>query len=161
MNNNQDLNNTNPTNLNTIPVQPPVPPQAIPQQTVESNQNKIPPVNNIIPTPDDSPNIQNENVISAMNIGDSNSQTQVPLEQQNYNETSITDLNVDGQYNRMEKIPDYVNSPEVRENINPTKKNTITITKEMKTVLIIVGIMLIFIMFMPFLFDLVNKIRFH
>ena len=62
----------------------------------------------------------------------------------------------------MEKAPDYVNSPEVKENINPTKKNTITITKELKTVIIIVGVMLAFvIIIMPLLFDLINKIRFH
>ena len=61
----------------------------------------------------------------------------------------------------MEKVPDYVRDPEVQENIHPTKKDTVTITKEMKTVLIIVGVMLAFIIIMPFLFDLVSKIRFH
>ena len=196
MNNNQDLNNVTPTNINSIPVIPPtqtpvsapMPAQPVEQiqQPVGNNQNPIPPVNNIIPdennnlseipnvstqqnsvvnnvTQNTTPIIQNDNnAINALNIGDNNNQTQVSLEPQNYNETSINDLNVDGGYNHMEKAPDYVNSPEVKENINPTKKNTITITKELKTVIIIVGVMLAFvIIIMPLLFDLINKIRFH
>ena len=197
MNNNQDLNNTTPMNINSIPVIPPTqtpvsapmpvqPVVQMQQQPVVNNQNSIPPVNNIIPdennnlseipnvstqqnsvvnnvTQNTTPIIQNDNnAINALNIGDNNNQTQVSLEPQNYNETSINDLNVDGGYNHMEKAPDYVNSPEVKENINPTKKNTITITKELKTVIIIVGVMLAFvIIIMPLLFDLINKIRFH
>ena len=201
MNNNQDLNNVTPTNINSIPVIPPtqtpvsapMPAQPVEQiqQPVGNNQNPIPPANNIIPNENNSlseiPNVSNQpnsvvnnvmpnqasqntapiiqndnNTINALNIGDNNNQTQVSLEPQNYNETSITDLNVDGVYNHMEKAPDYVNSPEVKENINPTKKNTITITKELKTVIIIVGVMLAFvIIIMPLLFDLINKIRFH
>lgn len=196
MNNNQDLNNVTPTNINSIPVIPPTqtpvsapmpvqPVVQMQQQPVVNNQNSIPPVNNIIPdennnlseipnvstqqnsvvnnvTQNTTPIIQNDNnAINALNIGDNN-QNQVTPEPQNYNETSITDLNVDGVYNHMEKAPDYVNSPEVKENINPTKKNTITITKELKTVIIIVGVMLAFvIIIMPLLFDLINKIRFH
>ena len=196
MNNNQDLNNTTPMNINSIPVIPPTqtpvsapmpvqPVVQMQQQPVVNNQNSIPPVNNIIPdennnlseipnvstqqnsvvnnvTQNTTPIIQNDNnAINALNIGDNN-QNQVTPEPQNYNETSITDLNVDGVYNHMEKAPDYVNSPEVKENINPTKKNTITITKELKTVIIIVGVMLAFvIIIMPLLFDLINKIRFH
>lgn len=197
MNNNQDLNNATPMNINSIPVIPPTqtpvsapmpvqPVVQMQQQPVVNNQNQIPPVNNIIPNENNNlsemqnisaqqnsvvnnaiqntaPIIQNDNnAINALNIGDNNNQTQVSLEPQNYNETSINDLNVDGGYNHMEKAPDYVNSPEVKENINPTKKNTITITKELKTVIIIVGVMLAFvIIIMPLLFDLINKIRFH
>lgn len=201
MNNNQDLNNVTPMNINSIPVIPPtqtpvsapMPAQPVvqmQQQPVVNNQNPIPPANNIIPNGNNNlseipnasiqpnsavnnvmpnqvsqntaPIIKNDNnAINALNIGDNN-QNQVTSEPQNYNETSITDLNVDGVYNHMEKAPDYVNSPEVRENINPTKKNTITITKELKTVIIIVGVMLAFvIIIMPLLFDLINKIRFH
>lgn len=168
MNNNQDFSNTQTPNVNSIPVIPPVPMQPVNTNTAENNQNINPLVENVpqveentnkfinVPT-----NMQNsQNIINELNIGD-NTSNQTPQEAQNYNETSIADLNVDGKYNRMEKAPEYVNSPEVRENINPTKKNTVTITKELKTVLIITGIILVFIIIMPVLFELLSKIRFH
>ena len=166
MNNNQGLNNVSPMNINSIPVVPPAQPQIQPQPVVNPQVNNTTPVQNsavVSKNPTGTPSVQENYAINALNIGDNNNQNQVQPqpEQQKYNETSITDLNVDGQYNRMEKIPDYVNSPEVQENIHPTKKNTVTITKEMKTVLIIVGVMLAFILIMPVLFDLLNKIRFH
>ncbi len=165
MNNNQDLNNNQAPNLNNIPVIPPTQTPQAGQPMVNNTQNITPPTNNtqtqnkFINVQPSAPSIQTENAINALNIGyDDN---KIKSEPQNYNDTSINDLNIDGQYNRMEKMPDYVRDPEIQENIHPTKKDTVTITKEMKTVLIIVGVMLAFIIIMPFLFDLVSKIRFH
>jgi len=70
----------------------------------------------------------------------------------NYNETSLNDLNVDGSYNQMLK-PDYSNDPKVIENLQGPKKNTVTITKELKTFFLIAIVLLIFIFVMPYIFD--------
>ncbi len=78
-----------------------------------------------------------------------------------YNETLLTDLNVEGTYNNMDNPPDYTTDPKVMANIHPEKKNTITIGKELKTFFIIALVLLVFIFLMPILADLVNKIRFH
>ena len=78
-----------------------------------------------------------------------------------YNETSLSDLNVEGTYNNMNAAPDYISDPQVMANIHPEKKNTITITKEIKTFIVIALVLLVFILIMPYLFDLFNKIRFH
>ena len=79
------------------------------------------------------------------------------------NNTYINDLNVDGSYNRIEKMepPSYVNDPQVRENMDSNKKNTVTITKELKTVIIMALVMLVFIFIMPVIFDLIRNIRFN
>ena len=74
-------------------------------------------------------------------------------------ETYLNDMNVNGAYNKME-APEYVNDQKVVENINAPKKNTITITKELKTIIIISLILLVFIFIMPVIFDLVTNIRF-
>ena len=81
----------------------------------------------------------------------------------NTNETYLNDLNVDGSYNRIQKeeAPSYVNDPKVIENMNQNKKNTIPVTKELKTVVIIALILLVFIFAMPILFDLINNLRFN
>ena len=74
MNNNQDLNNTTPMNINSIPVIPPtqtpvsapMPAQPVVQmqQPVGNNQNPIPPANNIIPNGNNNlseiPNVSNQ-----------------------------------------------------------------------------------------------------
>ena len=80
-----------------------------------------------------------------------------------YNETSISDLNVEGAYNNMNVRPDYTSDPKVMEIIHPdpAKKNTVKIGKELKTFFIIAAILLAFIMVLPNLFDLLNNIRFR
>ena len=78
-----------------------------------------------------------------------------------HNDTSLADLNVEGTYNNMNNPPDYTTDPKVMANIHPEKKNTITIGKEVKTFFIIAMVLLVFILLMPILFDLFNKIRFH
>ena len=57
--------------------------------------------------------------------------------------------------------PDYVNDKQVKDNMEAPKKNTVTVSKELKTVIVIAAILLIFIIVMPFLFDLISNIRFH
>ncbi len=76
-----------------------------------------------------------------------------------FNETSINDLNVDGAYNKLPSI-DYSNDPQVIANIkNMEKKNTIKISKELQTFFIIVVILFLFILVMPYIFDLVRDIK--
>ena len=84
-----------------------------------------------------------------------------PAEPSSYGESAIEGLNVKGNYNQLEKEPDYVNDPQVRENMNPTKKNTVTISKELKTVIIIAIVLLVFIFVIPTIFELINKARFN
>lgn len=82
-----------------------------------------------------------------------------------YNETSLTDLNVDGTYNNLEKQEktpvDYMNDPQVQANLNKQQKKTVTITKELKTVIILVLILFAFVFIMPTLADYFNKLRFR
>ena len=81
----------------------------------------------------------------------------------NEQEAYINNLNVDGAYNRMEKseVPEYINDPQVRENMDPHKKNTVPITKELKTVIIIAIVLLVFIFIMPEVFDWISNLRFN
>ncbi len=80
-----------------------------------------------------------------------------------YNETTINDLNVEGTYNNMQVNPtvDYMNDPQVQENLNRQKKKTVPISKELKTVFILVLVLFIFTFIIPILSDLINKLRFH
>lgn len=78
-----------------------------------------------------------------------------------YNDTSISDLNVEGTYNNLNVAPDYTTDPKVMAIIHPDKKNTVTIGKELKTFLLIAAVLLVFIFVLPNLFELFNKIRFH
>ena len=76
-----------------------------------------------------------------------------------YNETSINDLNVQGNYNNILQN-DYRNDPRVIENLKQKEKKTITITKELKIVIIIVVILFIFIFIIPYIFDFIREIRY-
>lgn len=76
----------------------------------------------------------------------------------NYNETSLYDLNIEGNYNQMIK-PDYSTDPKVIENIEKTKKNTISITKELKTFFLIALVLFAFIIIMPYIFDTFRNIN--
>ena len=81
------------------------------------------------------------------------------LSQNEFNETSLNDLNVEGGYNNIERT-DYSQEPQVRANIDGQKKNTITITGEMKTLIIIALVLLIFVFAMPYIFDLIREIKY-
>ena len=110
--------------------------------------------NQITPSviPQQQPNVTNNNQFINQNVNNN---------QNVHNEASINDLNIDGTYNNMNVKPDYVNDPKVLENMNEPKKNTIKVNKEMKTFILIALFLLVFIILMPVLFDLLNKVRFH
>lgn len=179
MNNNENYNNGfTPTGNtpNNIPVTPPVE-NVFNNQNMEANYHP-----NIIPnndssfvaTPNNSYTEQPINVENNVNPNNLNNQqsTDINLNEQmmnnidinntvnNQDNDMINNLNIDGTYNGIQ-APDYVNEPIVRENIVGQKKNTITITKELKTVIIIALVLLVFIIIMPIFFDLLNNIRFH
>lgn len=78
----------------------------------------------------------------------------------NQNEASLTDLNVDGSYNQLEGQK-YLSDPNVIKNINETKKKSVPISKELKTVIIITVFLLVFIIIMPMIFEFINDIRFN
>ena len=85
--------------------------------------------------------------------------TNIQIENDNQ-QTYLNELNVNGTYNKLES-PQYENNQEKIDNQNNSKKNTITITKELKTIIIIALILLVFIFVMPNIFDLLNNFRFH
>ncbi len=133
---------------------------------INNNQNNF--NNTVVPGQN-----QQTQMLSQMNI-DNNSMQQVNNSElanlnnnytnqstQSYNDTSINDLNVDGTYNRMNVAPEYVNDQQVKENIQAPKKNTVPISKELKTVFVIALILLAFIIVMPMLFDLLNNLRYQ
>ena len=104
-----------------------------------------------------------EPVTPTPDVGSDKTESFINTEQ---SETSLSDLNVDGTYNRMNVAPDYVNDPKVMEILHPEqvpekKKNTLTITKEIKMVFVIALVLFAFIMLIPYISDIVNKIRFH
>lgn len=76
-----------------------------------------------------------------------------------FNETSINDLNIQGNYNNTE-TNNYRNDPQVIANLNNTQKKTITITKELKLVIIIALVLFVFIFIMPYIFDFIQNIKY-
>ena len=78
----------------------------------------------------------------------------------NQNNTMINDLNVEGSYNQLENIP-YANEERVIQNINENKKKTVTISKELRTVIILALILLLVILFMPNISEFINDFRFN
>ena len=80
----------------------------------------------------------------------------------NYSETALNDLNVDGTYNKLNsdyyQPKDYVNDPAVRENMNPKKKNTVVISQELKMIFLIAMGLLLFIFVMPVISDFIRGI---
>lgn len=162
MNNNQDFNNLPnspiPNSLtNMVPTVPNKPNQNTinnNSQTLEQNQNNLylnqP---NAITNNNQEQNISNNNIINQQQnkfINYNNSPS----------ETSIADLNVEGSYNQLEK-PSYANDPQVKQNMAEHKKNTVPISKELKTVIVIALILLIFIIIIPIIFEFINDIRFN
>lgn len=136
MNNNQDFNN-------------------LPNSPIPNS------LTNMVPTVPNQPN-QNNLYLNQPNAITNNNQEQNKFI--NYNnspsETSIADLNVEGSYNQLEK-PSYTNDPQVKQNMAEHKKNTVPISKELKTVIVIALILLIFIIIMPIIFEFINDIRFN
>ena len=165
MNNNQNINDMNANN--NIPVSSPVPQNPINQNAsnVQSNSINNQSSNQFINTNAFQPNVISQNGIPLPTNNQEVSQNVVSNQQvqqmQTYNESSINDLNVDGSYNRLNVPPEYVNDVKVKENIEAPKKNTVPISKELKTVIVIALILLVFILVMPFLFDLISNLRFH
>lgn len=139
----------------------------------ENNNRFINNVSNVNSTNLDLSNTTSSNEVTSpiatMNVEDAKLKAQVVEEQQNQfinkesirNETSLNDLNVDGKYNKLDKSP-YSDEEKVRDNIDNRQKNNIKITldHEKKVFLIIVAVMLVFIIIMPFIFDLIENIRF-
>lgn len=126
-----------PTNNNYEPYQQPMPQ---PQNTYLTN---TPPTQNNPLPQNQIPN--NINQIS-QNINNQPST--------NLAATPLTDLNIDGTYNKLNKeIP-------TQEVNHQTKKNTITLTKENKVFIIIFIVMLLFLLILPYIFDLTRKIKY-
>lgn len=148
MNNNQDFNNlpNSPIPNNLTNMAPTVPNQP--------NQNNL-----YLNQPNALTNNNQE-----QNVSDNNIINQQQNKFINYNnspsETSIANLNVEGSYNQLEK-PSYANDPQVKQNMAEHKKNTVPISKELKTVIVIALILLIFIIIMPIIFEFINDIRFN
>lgn len=89
------------------------------------------------------------------NMQQQNMQTQEPQD------SSINSMNIKDNYNNLDK-PGYVSDAQVVENMNNySQKKTIPITKELKTVIAITVVLLIFIIVMPMLFDLISNLRFN
>ena len=173
MNNNPNVNNSF---INNVPNNNPVPNNNLGSVDVTQNQpntqNSVPasaPQNNVV-TLGTVSNVTYADTIGNIDYGtppvDPNTVESQPSNPENfinndYNETSISDLNVEGTYNNMNVPPDYTTDSKVMANLHPEKKNTITIDKELKTFFLIAIVLLLFIFVLPNLLDVINKIRFH
>ena len=147
MNNNQNnaQNAVLPDNLN------PTNPTVQPNNPSVNNENNNRFINN---------NVMDTEIKDLPNMQPMNQQPQQNVQQQQ--ETSINSMNIKDNYNNLDK-PGYVNDTQIVENMNnfSKKKTTIPITKELKTVIVITVILLIFIIIMPMLFDLISNLRFN
>ena len=127
----------------------------------DNNQNNNNPINtNPINT-----NQVNTNPVPSPQIMDDTRAIAPSMMQENNSDANayINDMNVNGTYNNME-APSYVNEAQVTENVKIAtgqKKVTVPVSKELKTVIIISVILLLFIFVMPILGDLLNNIRFR
>ena len=131
---------------------------------MNENQRSIPSTNGgVNMSMDQSVPSQNQQgqILNQVNTAMANQTEQVVNVPPTNSETPINNMNIDGAYNRINVAPDYVNEAQVKENIENAKKNTVPVSKELKTVIIIAAILFIFILVMPFLFDLISNIRFH
>lgn len=127
----------------------------------DNNQNNNNPINtNQVDT-----NQINNNPVPSPQVMDDNRAIAPSMMQENNSDANayINDMNVSGTYNNME-APSYVNEAQVTENVKIAtgqKKVTVPVSKELKTVIIISVILLLFIFVMPILGDLLNNIRFR
>ena len=145
MNNNQDLNNL--TNPNPVPN---------PTQDLNNLTNPNVVVNPTQVVPPEAPAPQPVNpqpTEPAPAPQPAAPQNQAP-------NAGLNSMNVDGTYNRLE-APSYVNDPQIKENVKQGQKKTVTVSKELKTVIVIAIILLIFIIVLPMLFDIVGKISYQ
>lgn len=177
---NVGTNNTNYPNPNPMMnMAPPVSEAPVTNAVPEPNQNPAPANNQVVLG-------TTSNVTYNDTVGDvftSNQEptreytnqfipTDIPNQSQNQNmmpgqseETTpyLDSMSVNNTPNNM-TAPSYVDEPQVRENVELAtgqKKATVPISKELKTVIIIVIVLLAFIVIMPNLVDILNKIRFH
>ena len=155
---NNNLNNDNNLTRNNNPYPSPQAPNtqnqfANTQYQTPTYQNQVNPyqtsnnlgqVNNN-PIPNQMPNNQNASEQVPNNVDPQPNNITSPSDVNNNN--LINELNVDGSYNNIEK-----QDITPTEN-NPKTKKTVTINKELKTLMIIVAILLVFIFFMPNVFD--------
>lgn len=126
----------------------------------DNNQNNNPINTNQVDT-----NQINSSPVSSPQVMDDNRAIAPSMMQENNSDANayINDMNVNGTYNNME-APSYVNEAQVTENVKIAtgqKKVTVPVSKELKTVIIISVILLLFIFVMPILGDLLNNIRFR
>ena len=158
--NNQTLNN------NAFINQPNFSNQIIPNQTLQTPNNPtVEAPNNINQSinPFENNNINNPNqsYVDTLKKEGINIQTDKSkyVNENVFNETSINDLNIQGNYNNTE-TNNYRNDPQVIANLNNTQKKTITITKELKLVIIIALVLFVFIFIMPYIFDFIQNIKY-
>lgn len=167
-NNNQNYNN-NPqfTNPFTVPTNPPYPNGAMPNNNPSNINNQVnqlyqtqtlsQEINNPQSMPSNITNY-NQNIHNGVvpELKTTNSVNSVPNNNLSYNETSLTDLNIKGNYNNPEQnIHEFT-----KENINNQKKKTVPISKELKLVIVIALILFVFILVLPNLFDIVMNIKY-
>lgn len=132
----------------------------------DNNQNNNNPINtNQVNTNQVNTNQINNNPVPSPQVMDDNRAIAPSMMQENNSDANayINDMNVNGTYNNME-APSYVNEAQVTENVKIAtgqKKVTVPVSKELKTVIIISVILLLFIFVMPILGDLLNNIRFR
>ena len=132
----------------------------------DNNQNNNNPINtNPANTNQVNTNQINNNPVPSPQVMDDNRAIAPSMMQENNSDANayINDMNVNGTYNNME-APSYVNEAQVTENVKIAtgqKKVTVPVSKELKTVIIISVILLLFIFVMPILGDLLNNIRFR
>ena len=131
-----------------------------------NNQNNNNPINTTpVNTNQVDINQINSSPVSSPQVMDDNRAIAPSMMQENNSDANayINDMNVNGTYNNME-APSYVNEAQVTENVKIAtgqKKVTVPVSKELKTVIIISVILLLFIFVMPILGDLLNNIRFR
>lgn len=132
--------------------------------------NNLP--NMVPPLPDQNQQNNNINQNNQGFINTSNHQvetTNVVNPQQNtfinynveQNENVINDLNVEGSYNQLSNDTPYANDAKVIQNIEESKKKTVPISKELRTVIILALILLLAILFMPNISDFISGIMYN
>lgn len=167
-------NNVNTMVQNTAPVEQSQPPVAQEPSTTPTPVQSTPANNQNVVTLGTVSNVTYADTIGDIDYGepvvtptpDVGSEATESFINTEQSQTTLADLNVDGTYNKMNVAPDYVNVPKVMEILHPEqvpekKKNTFTITKEIKMIFVIALVLFAFIMLVPIVSELVDKIRFH
>lgn len=150
---NQNMQPTSTTITGNINQSPVMEQPQIENTEIQENNNKF-----INPNINQEPqNMEYTEILKQEGINFGNQSNNKFLNNQ-FNETSINDLNVNSDYNNMGA--NYINDPQVKSNIEEikTNKKTITITQELKIIIIISIVLFIFILIMPSIFDLIRNI---